>query len=225
MKTLIINILITFALSAVIMGLIYFILNKAFSQKSYKNRFFANLIVGIFFFVLFIITFIVDYEGGNIFEKYYTHLILIVVSFTYPLLIIIGIFNKVKYTNVKIINLKIKNVEKNYLYVLFKYSDSYLLKRKKEFHHGYIYKMKTSFHDEAIEEVVNTFDLGFVKSQFRGKIKSKDKTYYCYLVQVDNLISGFEKVSMFDLVNLKVEDFDKEAILTIILKEDFNIEI
>jgi hypothetical protein len=64
-----------------------------------------------------------------------------------------------------------------------------------------------------------------MKKQYRGKINNKGKIYYCYLINVENIISGFEEINMYELVNLKVEDFDKQAILSIILKEDFNISI
>lgn len=224
-KTLLINILITLGISLAALGLVFYILNKAFAQKGYKNRFFMNLFFGIFLTTIFIISFIVDYKGENIFKYYYRHLILVIVSFAYSLLIITNILKKIKYTNIRIIKPKNRISGNDYLYVLFKYKDGYLLKKRKELYQGYIYKMKTNFHDEAMEEVLKKFSLNIDNKQYKGKISNGDKIYYCYLVEVDQNITGLEEVNMYDLVNLKADDFNKQAILSIILKEDFNIAI
>jgi len=47
-KTLLINILITLGISLAALGLVFYILNKAFAQKGYKNRFFMNLFLVYF---------------------------------------------------------------------------------------------------------------------------------------------------------------------------------
>lgn len=224
-KTLLIEILITTGISIAALGIIFFIINRAFASKGYKTRFFVNLFLGLLLVGLFIISFIVDYKGENIFRYYYRYIILIVVSLTYFLIFILRIYKTIKYSNIRLIKRNIISNGKNYLYVLFKYEEGYLLKSKKSLYQGYIYKMKTSFHDEAMEEVANKFNLGFVKKEFKGKIKNYGKTYYCYLVQADNLISGFEEISMYDLVSIKADDFDKQVILSIILKENFNLDI
>ena len=224
MDKLIVNILITFAISLAFIGLIYFILNKAFIRKGIRTRFFINLFFGLVLFFIFVISFVVDYKGGNILG-YYRHLVLIIVSFIYPFIILLYFIKRIKYTNIRIIRPKTNRNNNLFLYILFKYKEGYLLIRKKDLYRGYIYKIKKSFHDEALEEVFTKLSFDVMKKQYRGKINNKGKIYYCYLINVENIISGFEEINMYELVNLKVEDFDKQAILSIILKEDFNISI
>lgn len=220
-----INILITLAISIAALGLIFFIINRAFKNKGYRTKFLVNLFLGLSFLILFIISLIVDYKGGNILKFYYKHLILIIVSLGYCLFFTISIYKTIQVSNIRIIKKLRINKEKNYLYILFKYQEGYLLKAKKEYYQGYSHKMKSSFHDEAIEEAVKKLAPNYSSKAYKGKINSDDKVYFCYLVETNESLLGFDQISMYDLINLKTSDFDKEVILSIILKENFNITI
>lgn len=219
------NILITLGISIAALGLIFFIINRAFMNKGYRTKFLVNLSLGLGLLILFIISLIVDYKGGNIFKFYYKHLILIIVSLGYCLVFTLSIYKTIQVSNIRIIKKLRINKEKNYLYILFKYREGYLLKAKKEYYQGYSLKMKSSFHDEAIEEAVKKIMPNYTSKVFKGKINSDDKLYFCYLVETNESLLGFEQISMYDLINLKTSDFDKEVILSIILKENFNITI
>jgi hypothetical protein len=217
------------AASVLGIGLFYFILNRALSSLRHKTRGLINLIVGLIMTGGFVWAFISDYQGGNIFE-YPTHLFFIGASLLfslsislYLLLYRVALFSKNKTTS--------KSYFQEYLYVIGRSGQDLYLFEDKQKYHGLLLKLKkTDFHDEVIRNFERKNNLSVIKEEeiVRGKITfpKQKKIYHCYMftIKEGNLLSKAKLVPGLKLGEFPIDDFDKEIILRLMLKEPFDIE-
>ncbi len=241
-----INNLKAYGAAILLIGLIFFIGNRAIHTANHKRK---ALYIGIFGLVI-----IVFFGLGYFIEKYaYLDLIsanqdliflivtvVITVSFvTYD--IIKGFSRREQFASFQKPKEKqiptIKN-KQQYLYFVFRYQDSFILREIEEknqpIHYtGYVIKFPKGefFHDEFSSKILEEMH---IDSKYAKKIgtatihENKDQVYYCYVVDLENEfqdMTGFKTIKMQDLIHYSMNSFDKSILYRVILREDFDIEM
>lgn len=226
-----------------IMGFIYFLIIRAIKTKNYIRKSIYILISGGVVSLVLVGGLIYDIitdaflYPNNQFDIYY--FIYLIASVFYMLLFFI--LNYVKgfklkqrfksfvYTEKKVIP-TIKD-KKEYLYIILKYHNNYLLKATED----NIYESLTVkfanhdfFHDELIKKVIQEKHWIINNYEFVGKAtltNKKDNIYYCYIVDLQALDNCFEEIKAEQLINIKMNDFNKKIIYTSIIDKNFDINI
>lgn len=117
-----------------------------------------------------------------------------------------------------------------YLYIIYRHENDICLKNRKEKYHGLVYRLKNNeYHDSFIHKLNQRLKVtGKIEINKLGKVtyKSKRKTYFCYEITVydSQEIKNLESVNAYQLVNLPLEQFDKEILYRLILREPFDID-
>lgn len=112
---------------------------------------------------------------------------------------------------------------------IFKYENSIFLVRDGDIYKPYEYNLKNEyFHDEVISKVLNDFkiDTDNVMIKKVGEIISKKEMIFSYLITMNEacLLDELEKIDAYRLLDIKLNDTNKEIILKTIIGEEFKIE-
>lgn len=235
------------------LGFIHFVVLRLCNNINNVKRALVSLIVGIVETIIIVVGILVDNYKLPFFENLYYYAFLIV---SILLMIVVPIVNfaigksrhqQFRNYHIKIVNEKKKEKptirdKEEYVYYIFKYNDYILLKKKvndgKNYYYGEVVKLdKIIFHDEMIKEIINKYKLeeynedNVIDAKQIGealKVGKKDKHYYCYMIEINDMVSAleeFELVSVYDLFRYNLEDFDKQIIFNLILREPFKIEV
>jgi len=217
---------------SLVMGLVFFIFNSAIRNARFRIKGLINLIVGLTISLVFIVAFVIDYNGDGILN-YFNNLIYIVVTLIYSLGFSFYFFRYGKSN--PFLNRKVETTSKYYfkefIYLVYRYkTDLYLVKNKNSYQ-GYIIKLKkTDFYDEIIREfnkknqIVTNNDL---KKLGTVTLKDKKQLYHCFIIDIleDLDIKGFEQINGYRVLDSSIDDFNKRIIYRLFLREAFEIEL
>ena len=186
--------------SFVVAGLIYFIFHNALKTANFKRR--------ALFFLIFGLVLVLG-VGFGIYNDYKAGLVkkLTINYFAFPLTILLFafIFPLVNFLKAKRFNHHIRgfksqvdNSRTEYLYILYKYKDHYLLELDNEYKGITIkFDKKVYFHDEMIKEFLSKEEMEVLKHRFCGTIsttqKKKKSIYYCYEIEIKSLNNELRK--------------------------------
>lgn len=216
----------SFIASVLIVGLLYFILYNAVNNSNYMKKGIIFLVFGLIIFGATLAGIISDADKGTALSLRY--LAFPIVNLMY--LVIFSIYNfscAFKYRHKLVHFTKVKNTKLvNYLYLVFRYEDFYLLDGK-ENKKGFIIKFDkdTSYHDEMIEKFIKDTNISIYDKKYVGKVIKNDKlesTYYCYRIEVlelSNFLNSLEQVNKFEIYQQPMLDFDKEVILKMLISK------
>lgn len=219
--------------SFVVAGLLFFIFNNAIKTANFKKRalyffIFGLLLVAAVFFGIF-----KDYKAGLLNKTTFGYFAFPITIFSFFILFTVINLIKAKKYNHRFMGFKSQTDKSKveYLYVLYKYKDNYLLEFDSEYK-GIIIKFehKVYFHDEMIKKLLNKEDMDIIKHKFCGTITTKQKrrtaTYYCYEIELASLndeLRKYEIVNKFDIVKINMSTFHKNIILRMLINKEFNI--
>lgn len=209
-------------------GLLYFIINRIFRGLHYKKNIILNLCLGIVLTAIFIISFFVDYEGGKL-SYYILYFLLIASSIFYPSVIIITKVCRRRSFS-KNGKAAIKYQTKQVLYLVFKYESNIYLQKEKSMYHPLVYDLKKQyFHDEALKEIFEKYNLDPHETSYKKvgeTIIDSKETVYSYLITTYEYktFEDLERVDAFVVVNLPMNEVEKEITMKTILGDQFHME-
>jgi hypothetical protein len=129
---------------------------------------------------------------------------------------------------------KKKNLRKyyftDYLYIVYRYENDICLLKKKDKYCGLIFKIKAGeFHDSFIYKQNRKLGINSrIDSKKIGKVtfREKRKTYHCYQIRLfeEQTIERLECVNAYQLVNMPMDEFDREILYRMILGEPFDLD-
>lgn len=238
-----------FASAFLCMGFIFFLIIRAFKNTNYIRKSVFILISGVVIMLIFIGGFVFDvvtnnvpYPTGKFDITYFAYLI---ASFFYTTLFFVINFVKgrkgrqrfkVKITKREKVVPTIKD-KKEYIYFIFKLNGNILLQKyvKDEVEEYASINMKFPygefFHDEIVKKYITDKQLDVVEYKLIGKAtkhEKKDNIYYCYEIDLNSKnkeLSNFEEISLQNLMNYNINDFDKKIIFTSIVEKNFDINL
>lgn len=237
-----IEILKKFVGAILLIGFIYFILIRAFNTQNYKRKSLYIFISGMVLFLYFIGGFIYDIVNNviileNLQLGYFNFLI---VSFAYMAFFTIyyyvkGYQRKQKFSsNFKKISPTptIKN-KKEYVYIILKYDNNFLLKKEEDQYKGIIIKFPHSefFHDEIVNDFIKENKLEIISYENIGKATKRGKqdiVYYCYKIFLKEApvnIDTYEVIDSYKLVSLNLDNTNKKILFTSVVENNFNIDV
>jgi len=219
-------------LSAVLgVGLFFFILNNAIKNVRYKIKGFLNLGIGLLIALSFTIALLIDYEPGKHWFAYYKYFLFILVALIYG--VGFAYYYLWHMRGRPLIQSK-KTISKyyftDYLYIIFRHENDICLEYKNEKYRGLVFKLKSGeFHEPFIQNMNRKYGItGRAEIEKIGKatFKSERKTYHCYQVTYFNEeeLKDLRCVNAYQLVNMPMDDFDKEILFRIIIGEPFNLD-
>lgn len=237
-----IEILKKFVGAGLLIGFVYFILIRAFNTQNFKRKSLYMFISGMIIFLYFIGGFIYDIVNDKIILEnlqlgYFNCLI---VSFVYMAFFTIYYFvkgykRKQKFSS----NFKkmssaptIKN-KKEYVYIILKYNNNFLLKKEDDKYKGIIIKFPHSefFHDEIAQDFINGNRLDIISYDHIGKATRRGKVdtiYYCYKILLKNPptnIDAYEVVDSYELISLNLDNTNKKILYTSVVENNFDIDV
>jgi len=118
----------------------------------------------------------------------------------------------------------------DYLYIIYRHDNDICLEEKKEKYRGLVYKLKHgSFHESFIHNLNRKLQVkGRAEVEKVGKVtyRAKKKTYHCYQVRLfeNQEIKNLSCVNAYQLVNMPMDDFDKEILFRMIIGEYFTLD-
>ncbi|HHU20868.1 MAG TPA: hypothetical protein GXZ51_00275 [Acholeplasma sp.] len=209
-------------LSFLAVGFFFMLLNGLVRNSNYKRKAFYNFLLGVGFVSLFVISYLYDRQNTDM-VNFTKHYVLIGVSGFY--LVTLTIYNYIQGArkNERLFKGGRSSKPKDFIYILLKYQDGYLLEKTNDKYLAVIQKMKTNFHDEEVSKFASNYGNCFNVS-YKGIVLKKDYNYYCYLIETVNLNPKLEYVDQFQLTKVMMSAEDKEIILSIILRNDFVID-
>lgn len=236
------------------LGFIYFVIIRLCTNFNHLKKALVALIVGIVQTLIIVIAIILDgfnYPFDLTHLWYYAFLI-ISVLFMIIIPIIFLAIGKSRHQQFRNYHLKIKKQKEKvaptikdkdeYVYYVFKCKEHYLLKSKvvegnKVYYSEQERLNKIIFHDEMINNLISKYQLNFFNKENVIGINQigevlvkakKDKHFYCYLIEIEesvDTLNEYEMISAYDLFRYNMEDFDKQILFHMILKEKFKIEM
>ena len=189
--------------------------------------------------------------GYSLIEPYYVFFN-VSVLLTLIITLIFFIMGKVRRQSFRSFYYKVKKTvkvqptikdKKDFVCVVFKHNDNFLLRKIKIDNEDYytvlIEKLnnKIVFHDEMIKHIIGEYNIREdshnheANYKLVGEVIKHDKFdnhYYCYVVNVDEIgdkLKEYEEINPYDLMNCKLNDFDKQVLYHIILRDYFKIEL
>lgn len=217
--------------SILVLGLIFFIFNRAIETSNYKRKAYYNLIFGIFILLILIAGFIYDltkYSINQLPLTYFSFPSVLILLTTYQFISNFVKANKYHHNFSTFKNNIPKEV--NYLYILYKYEDFFLLSKIESNYTGNITKFdkKVFFHDEMIDILIKRFNLDVFSKELIGTLRQNDKrntNYYCYLIELNKLngVESLNQINKYDITKIDMLPFDKNLIFRILVKDKFDI--
>lgn len=225
--------------AALIIGLIFFITYGVMkNHTNYVTRGFVYILVGGVLLILFVAATIIDYTQkieANL--GLFSYLLFIIVTFIYTLTLGLTNIIRGKRSYQRLSFKKIKpSVNRNiaqHVYVVFKCGSKVILKKGKEKFSGFISNLDKShlFKDERLLELLKKYNVSQNDDEFKesGIVTVNGKKvnlYYCYLIEIPTISDELaleEVIDQYDLVTLPMDDFDKELVLRILMREPFKL--
>ncbi len=218
----VLNLLKIIFLSALAVGFFFMILNGLIKRSNYKRKGLYNFLLGLAFIVLFLGSYFYDKYifGITDFTKYYA----LLGSSAFYTLVLAG-YNFIKgiQRNERVFKGTKSSKPKDFIYILLKYQDGFLLEKTNEKYLASVRKMKTNFHDEDVSNFVKSYG-ECLNVSYKGVVYKKDYSYYCYLIETNTYNQQLEFVNQFELTQIMMSAEDKEIVLSIILRNDFILD-
>ncbi|MFA5543682.1 MAG: hypothetical protein WDA47_07875 [Bacilli bacterium] len=210
--------------SVLVLGLLYFILYNAINNSNYMRKGIIFLAFGLIIFGITLSGVLYDLNKGAVLSLRYLAFPLI--NLVFLLIFSIYFFSSAKKYNHSLRKFKkttTRNIN-NYLYVVIRYEDFYLLDGKDKLK-GVVIKFDkdVSFHDEMINRFIAITKTSVADKKYVGKVVVDNKVesiYYCYKIEILNIsdsLSVLSQVNKFDIYQKPMLDFDKEIILRMLI--------
>lgn len=216
----------SFITSILVIGLLYFILYNAVNNSNYMKKGLIFLGFGMIIVGVSIAGVMYDLNKGiTITLKY--------LAFPITNLVFLVIFSIYFFTSAAKFNHKIRSFKKvsndkviDYLYLVFRYEDFYLLDGKDNLR-GVVIKFdkNISFHDEMLNKFLSSTNTKIIDKKFVGKVmisKKRESIYYCYkleALELSDLLRSLSQVNKFEIYQKPMHDFDKEVILKMLISK------
>lgn len=206
------------ARSLLLSGLICFVVNQAIKEKNVKQKLFTNLIITGSFFLLFLISFVVDFLTKAISLSGY---VFFAIPFLGLWIVDLFIFWIIYYNKYKGLIKKRKEDLKERLYIVFKYNNFFYLDETKQGLKGITVNIpkRVMFHDEMLDKKIKSLALEVDKRNYLGSFTENKIRYQCYLVHVNNELKKHKKIEQLELINQEFLRYHKEIVLKIILNK------
>ena len=217
----------------VVFFLIYFIISRAFSNKSRKRKSIIIFIISIGFSLAFGATYLIDRKIGYLAEGY-TYLIYIIINLVVGIsYLMYGFINNkhdkfIKYRKeekpepVSVVHYK------EVLYLIMAYNSEYYLLENDNYFSGIKIKANPNFfHDEIIDKYIKSITTAEYAISKRGKIIDRAEKIKVAIYKIDfydypNL--KFVGVNYQDIINLMMTEENKEIIFKVLVNETIDIE-
>lgn len=218
----------------IIISIIVFIVNGAFTNKHIFIRGIAVSVTSFILFALGLISFIVDFNSDN--ENTFINIVInnigslsfTIFSLGYLIFGITLIFKKNKFAkNIKKKMIYTYHEKEEYIYVLFKNNDHIFLTEND----NSIYKVKmkkSEFADDLLIKITQKYSLDIISGTDRlgiitEKGEKKDNVYYCYILDINNqMIEKFIKFDVSRISSLDVSRIDKLIIIKLLMGKEFD---
>lgn len=223
----------TIACAVLVIGLVMSIINGAFRNFSFKARGIALSITSIMFTILFIVILIIDkkYVLTKIPIRFYIYFIVISLA-SFFAVALPTLLKGIKYgygSNKKQKMIYTYHKKEEHIYLIYKYGSYVYL--KKESNIGIDYELKSSeFTDDVLSKINRKYNIELEYDYDRnGMITVKgekiDRIYYCYLINIKNPLNDdkFVKVSLYEIGDIEIPEFDKYIILNTLMGDYFEI--
>ena len=216
-----------------IASLLFFIFSNAIGLSNYKRRAVGYLIFGMALLTILLFGLFDEYKNISLKVVPKQSFIFPGVVFVMTLTLTVYSFVMARKYNHNFKTFRRQSPrEELYLYLVYKYEDVFLLEKNNDKYLGDLipFDKKILFHDEMISRFIDQQKLNINKAKFIGKLQinsKKKKIYYCYLIDVYNLLGLDEKyqVNKYDLPQIEMDEFHKKIVLRIGLQENFDIRI
>lgn len=237
-----IEILKKFLGAGLLIGFVYFILIRAINTQNFIRKSLYIFISGMVIFLYFVGGFIYDIVNEKIILEnlqlgYFNCLI---ISFIYMVFFTIYYFvkgykRKQKFSsNFKKASSRptIKN-KKEFVYIILKYDNNFLLKKEEDKYKGIVIKFPHSefFHDEIVKNFIEDNKLDIISYDHIGKATrhgNVDTIYYCYKILLNSApenINDFDIIDSYKLVSLNLDNTNKKILFTSVVENNFNIDV
>lgn len=236
-----------FGAAILIIGFIYFLILRAINTKNYKRKSLYVFLSGLPLVIFFIIGRIIDiknnypFPNGEFDLAYYSFLIVscVFLLFFTCYFYIKGYKLKQKFKSgfIKVDKKPTIKDKKEYLYIILKHQNDFLLQKKEKDNNNVYYGIKFKFphheffHDELVQEFIQKNNLDVSLYSFAGKaIKdgNVEDVFYCYKIYLNEIpqsLPNLERIDSYNLLNVSLEDFDKRILFTSIVEDNFEIKI
>lgn len=232
-----------------LLGFFYFILIRAFNTKNYKRKSLYIFISGMIIFLFFVGGLIYDVAKGiiNLADTELGYYAFLIVSFVMMLFFSIYYFVKGYKLRQKVTSKSYQHQKKNekptikdkkeYLYIILKYQNNFLLYENKDketfIYKGIVVKFPHNefFHDELIKEYIDNNKLDIISYNYIGKATKREKinhVYYCYKIflnSVNERQEELKQVDSYQLVSLNMSEMDKKILFTSVVENNFDIDV
>ena len=226
------DIIISIGSSILVVGLLFFIAGNAFKTSNFKRKALIYFLIGLVLIIGCIGAFFYDKEVKEINKFSFRYFIFPSTILIYTIIMTtIYLVKAAKYNHhLRGYRHLQSNDTEQYVYIVFKHQDKYLLNLNKDKYSGEIVKFPRNiyFHDEAIKDYLAKFNIASNSIKFIGDATVSNKKkhiYFCYLVEVKEPQAKFTKVDQFKIGEINADEFDKQVILRIIIGEEFNIRM
>jgi len=220
-----------------IMLLIYLIINRALKDLRRRTRAIIIFMIGMLLGGLFLFAYFIDMQNTENPIPSYEYFTYIIANFVFAICsIIYGLtryirneFRRQNYFKDKDYSPTSRVHYKKLLYMVFEHKNEYLLKKHKETYSGVNLPLKKGeFHDVAIGFFLKQHKVEKSKVTAYGQYtntKTKE-IYFIYLVNLDNSINlkKHEFVYYSKIRFLEMDDFDKQIIYRVLIKEKIDLE-
>lgn len=214
-------------------GLIFFIINNAFSTSNYKRKALVFFLTGFILLIGMMIGYIIDRYNHLKDYTFKDFAFAIDVFMVTSILVIVNVYKGNKYHHHLGGYKKTSNPQNNYLYIVYQYKDHYYLAIDKENYCGDMVRFARNvyFHDQMMNLYLEKSQLKAKLVKYVGRLfateKHKDYIFYCYFVEVesDEHLERFHRVDKLEVQNIKTLNFHKNIILRILIKEEFDIKL
>lgn len=221
--------------SFVVTGLMFFIFHNAIKTANYKRRAVYFMLFGLFLLMALTFGIYKDFRDGKLIKVTFSYLVFpLTVVFMIIVFVVTNLLNAKRYHHTfHKFSSSVNSSKQEYLYIVFKYKDYYLLSYDDNNYQGIVYKFdnKVFFHDDMMEKVINRLEIDLINKRFCGTVsknqKKKKTIYYCYEITVKSKNSELDKyqsVSKYDMTKIEAEPFHKNIILRILINEQFKID-
>ena len=220
-----------------ILLLIYLILSRALSNVRRRTRGIIIFFVGLFLGGIFLFAYFIDSQNPNNVIPEHEYFTYIIINLTFSIVFFIfalarfrkNEFTRHNYFKDNDYSPTSKVHYKKFLYLVFEYKNEYLLRKHKETYSGMNLALKKGeFHDVEIGSLLKQYNAINSKVTAYGQYtntKSKE-IYFAYLINLDKDISikKYEFIYYSKIRFLEMNDFDKQIIYRVLIKEKIDLE-
>lgn len=234
-----INLLKIFGGALLMFSFIYFILIRAINTKNYKRKslyIFISGMILVLFFVGGLVYDIIKQEFNNFKNNigYYSFLIVSIafVSFFTIFYYIKGNNARQKFSSSFSKKKHVPTIKdkKEFVYIILKYNNGFVLEKKNELYSGIILKFTNTdfFHDEIIKDYIIKNNLNILSYKYIGKAKKvekKDNIFYCYKLLLNEMPDNnqLEFIDGMKLLEVPMSEENKKIIYNSVISDNIDI--